>query len=482
MYRILLLLFFITTQVKAQPDSVWMYSYGQRTVHDECYAAIATTDGGYLLCGDAGQPYEDERYDDDGYIIKVNNDGEMQWSRRFGSRSNANDRFNGLIQTNDGGFVLVGNYGPSPDAWVVKTDADGEEEWLNLFGDGNNPDRFNCVVQTENGNIFAGGYTYSYGELEGSNCLLVKMDENGDEVWLNTYGTDGRDECNGLIQTEDGGFALVGTSSGNMYLVKVDADGEEEWSQTYETDVGSRGWSLVQMHDGGYALGGFLTYFNDRGFTSQETYIVRTDSTGEMLWARDYLDLRIERCFSIIEVNDEHLVLASSSYWYGQKFGITRIDSDGEVVWDAYYGLDPYPNVCYSIMPTDDNGYALAGTSYIPGGYYDDFALLKTEADPASVPQLLDPAYPNEFDISTPYPNPFNSSTTIRYQLPKSQQVTMRIFDINGRETTTLLINEQLQAGSHQIIWNATDQPTGIYFAQLQSSGMSEMKKLVLVR
>ncbi len=88
---------------------------------------------------------------------------------------------------------------------------------------------------------------------------------------------------------------------------------------------------------------------------------------------------------------------------------------------------------------------------------------------------------PTDFQLIAIYPNPFNSSAVIKYQLPHSTHVTVRIFDTNGRNVNTL-VNEQTEAGNHQISWNAIDQPTGMYFAQLQADGITRMIKLLLVK
>ncbi len=81
----------------------------------------------------------------------------------------------------------------------------------------------------------------------------------------------------------------------------------------------------------------------------------------------------------------------------------------------------------------------------------------------------------------TSYPNPFNSSTAIKYQLPRSTHVTVRIFDTNGRVVGNL-VNDQAQAGNHEITWDAIDQPTGMYFALLNAGGVTRMKKLVIIK
>lgn len=77
------------------------------------------------------------------------------------------------------------------------------------------------------------------------------------------------------------------------------------------------------------------------------------------------------------------------------------------------------------------------------------------------------------------YPNPFNPSTYIRYYLPRSGYVILRIYNIVGQELETLA-NGFKEAGEHEITWQAKGLPGGIYFYKLQSGEYTETKKLIL--
>jgi hypothetical protein len=87
---------------------------------------------------------------------------------------------------------------------------------------------------------------------------------------------------------------------------------------------------------------------------------------------------------------------------------------------------------------------------------------------------------PINFGLRT-YPNPFNAQTTIEYDLPTSSNVTLSIFDITGRKIETLLDGYQ-NAGSHQIIWNAHDYSSGVYFYRIQVGNLNQTKRALLLK
>lgn len=79
------------------------------------------------------------------------------------------------------------------------------------------------------------------------------------------------------------------------------------------------------------------------------------------------------------------------------------------------------------------------------------------------------------------YPNPFNPVTTIPFSIPTTAPVTLAVYDLDGRLVKTL-INETLNAGEHQISWNAEDQPAGLYFVKMTAPDFSLVRRVVLVK
>ncbi|MEW6511447.1 MAG: T9SS type A sorting domain-containing protein [Bacteroidota bacterium] len=90
-------------------------------------------------------------------------------------------------------------------------------------------------------------------------------------------------------------------------------------------------------------------------------------------------------------------------------------------------------------------------------------------------------AVPNDFALGQNYPNPFNPATVIRYQMPVSDRVTLKVFDILGREIITLLDGQQ-PAGYHEVLWNATGIASGVYFCRMDAAGFSAVRKMMVLK
>ena len=88
---------------------------------------------------------------------------------------------------------------------------------------------------------------------------------------------------------------------------------------------------------------------------------------------------------------------------------------------------------------------------------------------------------PTQFRLAPNYPNPFNPSTTISFDLPVTARVKVAIYDIMGRKVATLF-DDILPAGQHQAVWNARQQPSGVYFYRIETAEYSQTRKMVLLK
>jgi len=92
------------------------------------------------------------------------------------------------------------------------------------------------------------------------------------------------------------------------------------------------------------------------------------------------------------------------------------------------------------------------------------------------------PETPQQFTLLQNYPNPFNPSTTIEFSLLQREHVTLKVFDVTGREVATLVDNEILAAGRHVRNWGAYSGASGVYFYQMTAGKLRETKKMILMR
>jgi hypothetical protein len=88
---------------------------------------------------------------------------------------------------------------------------------------------------------------------------------------------------------------------------------------------------------------------------------------------------------------------------------------------------------------------------------------------------------PARFHLAQNHPNPFNPTTTIRFDLPAPAEVRLVIYDVIGREIATV-VSESLDAGRHEVAWNAAHLPSGVYVYRLDAGDSRKERKMVLVK
>jgi len=130
-------------------------------------------------------------------------------------------------QTSDGGYIVAGDAGG--DIFLIKTDANGNISWAKTYG-GTSYDWTRSVQQTSDGGYIVAGYTTSFG-ASARDIFLIKTDANGNIQWAKTYGGTSDDWAFSVQQTSDGGYILAGETRsfgagyGDIFLIKTDANG-----------------------------------------------------------------------------------------------------------------------------------------------------------------------------------------------------------------------------------------------------------------
>ncbi|MFQ6127093.1 MAG: hypothetical protein ACE5R6_21160, partial [Candidatus Heimdallarchaeota archaeon] len=321
-------------------------------------------------------------------------EGAMEWNQTYGG-SDRDEAFSAGIQTADGGFVFVGSTGTNAwqvsNAWQVKTDVHGVLQWERSWDELYYHYSFSAGIQTADGGFaLAGTRNTVLGEQNTPCGWLVKTNAHGVLQWERSFcgytssGNSGG-RFNDIIQTADGGFALVGEKinwthtegpepgymwygyyTRDLWLVKTDANGFVEWTQIF----GGRGWddeahAVIQMADGGFILVGSL---------NGNAWAVKTGPRGGYKWSFTYGPGVFT---SIIKTVDGNFLLAGNMDW---DVKLLKINARGEHLWARNYG-GRYENGVSAIIQTADGGFAFIGYTYSFGAGGSDAWLVKTTAD-----------------------------------------------------------------------------------------------------
>jgi hypothetical protein len=215
--------------------------------------------------------------------------------------------------------------------------------------------------------------------------------------WEKRYGGSGTDGFNAIAQTRDGGYVAAGVFRQNspaiqydFWIEKTNANGVAAWHKTFGGTGQDRANTVVQMQDGGYILGGEGGSNNGDVTGSHgmsDAWILRLDSTGNVIWKKSYGGTLWDRCSKIIRLPDNNLMvmgLTSSddgdldgvntlTFWGESNIWLMKLDTAGNILWQKTYGGLSYDDG-YDIIPMPDGGFALSGTEATPTGTYDMWA------------------------------------------------------------------------------------------------------------
>jgi len=229
--------------------------------------------------------------------------------------------------------------------------ASSSEGWVRKYGENDLYSAYS-LIQTSDGGYAIGGNTGDARFGEEEYFWLVKTDELGYTKWSKTYETLIAGEAHSVIQTSDGGYAMLGSNSYNpdFLLVKTNSSGELEWSKTYGSEDKDFEWSIVQTSDSGYVLAGMLWNRSDPG---HHAGLIKTDSEGNIVWMRNYAG---GTPVSMVGTSDGGYVLCSG-------LTLVKTDSEGQMLWTRGLNFDKDPAIAqaHSVIQTLDGGYAIAG-------------------------------------------------------------------------------------------------------------------------
>ena len=223
----------------------------------------------------------------------------------------------------------------------------------------------------------------------------------------------------------------------DIYAQRIDSTVSTKWTangvNVCDADLSQINPAIIS--DGNY---GAIISWDDRraGTSTYDIYAQRIDSAGVLKWGAD----------------DAPISIATGNQYKPQMAPV----NDGFVTCfeDTRNGINNYDVFC---QRADMNGNTLVSVENIFG------------------------ITPVKYSLSQNYPNPFNPRTVISYQLSVDGTISIKIYDINGKEVQTL-VNGRMQAGTYQAAWDGTGFPSGVYFCKMVTEGYSETIKMTLLK
>jgi len=452
----------------------WEEAYGGWWV-DQARGACTTSDGGFILAGynSSDGPSQDL------YLVKTDGSGNLVWEETYGGAST--EYGYSVVQTSDGGYAATGytqSFGAGgKDVYLVRTDADGALLWDEAYGSSSD-DEGRCLIQTSDGGFTVAGARQASGG--GWNACLMKISADGVLQWERVYGGSEIEYANSVVQTSDGGYALLGRTysfgagSEDFYLVRTDSIGMMMWYETFGGPDAEEGNSLEQTMDGGFILGGSTSSFGAGGY---DMYLVKTDPDGNEEWSTTFGTPGSDGCNDVLQTWDGGYALTGYRIWGGTNAVLIRTDDSGDTVWTSVYGGSGSENA-FSIMQMPDGGYAVAGiTNSMGAGDYDCW-LLRTEP-PMGIEGDPAPSGPVLQGIT---PNPARRAVSVEFRIPAASPVSLSVYDLSGRLVGDVVQAGVRPAGAGAVIWElrGTLSP-GCYLAVLQSGGWSAKGRFVLL-
>lgn len=489
-------------------NTQWEHNYGGAGDGDDGTCVQQTSDGGYVFAGGTysyGVIW-------DFWLVKVDAMGTTQWHRPYPMGGYQAASF--VRQTSDGGYIMSGYttpYYPMPwDAYIIKTNPSGDIQWTHQFGGGGG-EWASCVRQLSSGDYVVTGFTDSYG-AGGTDGLIYKLNNAGTLLWRRTYGGSGDDEFRKFQILPNGNIAVAGTyatlsQSSDFWLMITNAQGDSLDSHTYGGVGAENGSSLDLTDDGGYILSGWTQSYGMGGWdgwlvrlgtagppgppveitlTPVNPPIVIPPSGGSFSFNVSLLNVsgasQTFDAWSMIEVpgGSQFIALGPFTLTLNAGASITRqrtqaVPANAPAGEYAYWGfVGDYP---WNVMDSDSFSFTKQGAGgdwagsdgWVGGG----------EPFPGEI-AVADRA-PLEFALHEAFPNPFNATTVLSYQLPVAGHVSLRVYDTVGRLVTTV-VGGWRDVGAHQITFDGSALPSGIYLARLTAGDWSAVQKLVLMK
>ncbi len=356
---------------------------------------------------------------------------------------------------------------------------DNGDNWTATANNGLDQKNIFSVAQAADGSFIAGMFTYNQ-------TLVYRSTDAGDNWTAIADGIEGRVNT---FHTFPGGKLVAGTETG-IYSLNGANDG---WTKMETPKTRIMSFATPPAGDTFVIAWGDLFKSTDRGGSwtllpvkgsdyAEELAIGINNTVYMATWGGMYHSLDDGETWSIANNNGLPKlgldnVLATDD---GAIYTALGIDGHGVFVshdngnnWESFgIGLPSFG--VNGKLFTSPNGYLFYVAGYDVWRYPFDAEMVTSIEDE-------NPDMVSEFKLEQNYPNPFNPVTTIGFTLPNTADVSLKIYDVMGREVATL-VSDKLTAGSHSFQWNASNLASGVYFYRLKAGSFTATKRLTLIK
>ncbi len=417
------------------------------------------------------------------YVLKLNPYGDTIWTRTISLGTNGGESAFAIVSSNDGGCVVTGDGG---DAFTIKLDLYGNIIWNKNYGGGFI--QTYSIIKTSDGGYIACGRD---AECSIDCAYILKIDSLGNLQWQMTYNTPFVKQFYGITETlTNDGYIVVGvninspTDTPKGLVMKIDISGNVIWEKTYRIDGAATMISIKKIANG-YLIGGNHIR---TGAIGGRNFITKINNIGDTVFVKSIQSTAFRKYFGGMEVINPNRYVISSYYDTANGGSINGntvvLDSLGNVIYEKnYLSLDIL--VMKSVLPLPNGDIVFAGgVDFDPVYPMEDVYVLRTDSM-LNAPPVIGiyneiNNVPAEFKLYQNFPNPFNPVTNIKYEMPKDAFVTLKVYDLLGKEVFS--INEFKKAGSYEVQFDGSNLASGMYFYSLEVIGYKDTKKMVLLK
>jgi photosystem II stability/assembly factor-like uncharacterized protein len=315
----------------------------------------------------------------------------------------------------------------------------------------------NAILKTNDG-----GYSWILQSYAGGNSVYFVDSNNG---WI--IGSE-------ILRTSDGGnnwFSQSNIGGNCIYFVDKNIGWiVGEAGAIYKTINGGTDWTIQQSGTTNNLFSIHFSDFNNGCAVGENGSILYTSNGGES-WISQLSGMTMD-FYSV------HLSNQSVGWTTGMTKGEGNDYGNGKVLYTKDGGISWTTQVT-TTHPLNSMTFVNQNIGWVVG--FDGTIIHTTNGGVSFVEEEQMNEIPTEFLLSQNYPNPFNPSTKIKYSVPQTSNVIVKVFDILGNEIE-ILVSEEKPAGTYEITWNAANLPSGIYFYRLQAGSFVETKKMLLLK